>query len=309
MAYQSTSKYLRQIMGFEKASKKSDPASARSTLRTPTYKTQEEYYDEVLHLRKQIGTLNQENSTIKTKLRRLEQDNQRKEKEINDLLNPGKHEDLHRTLRDQNPNSSTAIHSLKQKILKLETQLKDKENAFSKLQSDLKTTKIEELKVQMETFYQEIVRLQNCNGQLHTKGSAKLKYGPNKVKTLSETILHLNENVQQLQIENHSLKKDLEQALDKIELNKNEEMDFFDEDYEDMTRKELLNVISELQKKLNIFEQQKHQDDEIWENFKKSTAHISGKLVLHGTLAERLKLLDERETELLEELEKYKQNG
>ena len=32
---------------------------------------------------------------------------------------------------------------------------------FSKLQSDLKTTKVEEMKAQMEVFYQEIVRLQN----------------------------------------------------------------------------------------------------------------------------------------------------
>ena len=30
---------------------------------------------------------------------------------------------------------------------------------YSKLQMDLKTTKVEELRVQMETFYQEIVRL------------------------------------------------------------------------------------------------------------------------------------------------------
>ena len=34
-------------------------------------------------------------------------------------------------------------------------------SVFSKLQSDLKTTKVEELKQQMEVFYNEIVRLQN----------------------------------------------------------------------------------------------------------------------------------------------------
>ena len=32
---------------------------------------------------------------------------------------------------------------------------------FRKLQSDLKTTKVEEMRQQMEVFYQEIVRLQN----------------------------------------------------------------------------------------------------------------------------------------------------
>lgn len=39
---------------------------------------------------------------------------------------------------------------------------------------------------------------------------------------MSETILHLNQNVEQLQSENQALKKDLENALDTIEQNKTE---------------------------------------------------------------------------------------
>lgn len=286
MAYHSTSKYLRQIMGFEKAPRKSDLTPARSPQGTPAYKTQEEYYDEVLQLRKQIGALNQENSTIKTKLRRLEEDNQKKEKEISVLLNPGKHEDFHRTLRDHHPSSSAIIHGLKQKILKLETQLKDKENTYNKLKSDLKTTKIEELKVQMETYYQEIVRLQNYKSQFQMKETAKGKSIQSKVKTLSETILHLNQNVEQLQSENQALKKDLENALDTIEQNKTETAS--DKEYEDMNQKELLNIISHLQNKMDAFEQQKNHEAQILEaTDKRSTSCISGKLVHHGTLAKK----------------------
>lgn len=57
---------------------------------TPAYKTPEEYYDEVLELRKQIGALDKDNRTLTAKLRRTEEDNLKKEKEIGNLLDPEK---------------------------------------------------------------------------------------------------------------------------------------------------------------------------------------------------------------------------
>lgn len=57
---------------------------------TPAYKSQEEYYDQILEYKKQVGALNQESSNMKAKIRRLEEDNLKKEKEIDSLLNPQK---------------------------------------------------------------------------------------------------------------------------------------------------------------------------------------------------------------------------
>ena len=52
--------------------------------------------------------------------------------------------------------------------------------------------------------------------------SPKEKQNQSKIQVLSETILHLNKNVEQLQSENQTLKKDLENALDTIEQNTTE---------------------------------------------------------------------------------------
>lgn len=57
---------------------------------TPAYKTPEEYYDEVLELRKVISTLDKDSSLLRAKLRRVEEDNTKKEKEIESLMDPTK---------------------------------------------------------------------------------------------------------------------------------------------------------------------------------------------------------------------------
>lgn len=64
--------------------------SVRAAPGTPAYKSPEEYYDEVLELRKQIGGLDKDNSLLRAKLRRTEEDNLKKEKEIETLMDPTK---------------------------------------------------------------------------------------------------------------------------------------------------------------------------------------------------------------------------
>lgn len=65
-------------------------AVVRAPAGTPSYKTPEEYYDEVLELRKQISSLDKDNSLLRAKLRRVEEDNTKKEKEIESLMDPNK---------------------------------------------------------------------------------------------------------------------------------------------------------------------------------------------------------------------------
>jgi hypothetical protein len=62
----------------------------KATGRKPAYKSQEEYYDEILELKKHIVTVNNDNTHMKSKLRRVEEDNVKKDKEIEQLLNPSK---------------------------------------------------------------------------------------------------------------------------------------------------------------------------------------------------------------------------
>ncbi|KAI0233849.1 hypothetical protein LSAT2_015937 [Lamellibrachia satsuma] len=300
MAYSSTSHYLRQIAGLEKARKVASEPTAKAATRVPAYKEPEEYYDDILALKKQMMLISTENSTLKTKLRRLEEDNLKKAEEIKQLLDPSKGEELRKTLGDRKPDAGTMIQSLKQKMLKLEHQLREKETAFNKLQGDLKTTKIEEMKLQMEQFYREVVRLSQLkntttNGHRNEK---TLRENPSKLKALQETILRLNEKNLTLTNENKTLKQDLQALMDDRDTaNENEK------EYRDMSKRELLATISKLEKKVDRGEVETMS---VTSDVSHRRKEKEGKLSLQGTMAQRFDQLDKRETELLEDIEKQR---
>ncbi|CAG2212630.1 unnamed protein product [Mytilus edulis] len=280
MAYLSTSAYMRQMMGAEKPQKYGDPTT-KPPIGAPAYKTPEEYYDQVLELKKIIQGLNQEKNELKSKVRRTEEDNIKKEKEISGLLDPKKSDDVRRTLGTKQQDSASVIHSLKQKILKLEVQNRDRESAYVKLQTDLKTTKIDELKQQLEVCFQEIVRLQNSKGT-GGQGSGPVKPGTDKrIKALNEAILRLNKENEQLKSESHGLKEDLNRQID--------DKDIAGE-YEDMNRKQLIAAIKKIEK-------QKSKTEKTYK------ADKQGKIALQGSMEERLDQLDKRETELMDKVE------
>ncbi|XP_013391541.1 IQ domain-containing protein E-like [Lingula anatina] len=305
MAYLSTSHYMRQMAGTEKPRPGGGDPTARAAKGTPAYKTPEEYYDEILELRKQIAAISSENSTQKARVRRLEEDNLKKEREIETLLDPSKSEEMRRTLGDRKPDTGAVIHSMKQKVLKLEQQLRDKESNLTKLQADLKTTKVEELRLQMEAFYQEVVRLQNTRAAPATQQSSQSskpgKENPSKIKALNDTILRMNEKNVKLQTENRTLKEDLEKMLEEQSQLKEKQAD-----YEDMNKKQLMNAITKLEKRLEKTEVETASVKSETSTNNKGTVNTKGKITLEGSLAERLDQLDQRETELLEELEKQR---
>lgn len=300
MAYLSTSSYMRQMMGTEKNKKYSDP-TAKPPSGTPAYRSQEEYYEQVLDLKKQIKSLNQEISVLRAKARRTEEDNIKKEKEIEGLLDPTKNEEMRRTMGEKRAESGAVIQSLKQKILKLENQIRDKEANYAKLHADLKTTKVEEMKVQLERCYQEIVRLQNMKDTGNTNHArTPTKENSAKIRALNETILRLNKQNEELQKESKALREDLNREM---------EGGKFTVDYEDMDRKQLLGVVKNLEKKLEKMKKSAGDNDSIdsrGDKKRRPSSATASKLELVGSLEDRLDQLDKRETELLGELEKSK---
>ncbi|KAK7507952.1 hypothetical protein BaRGS_00000917 [Batillaria attramentaria] len=294
--YLSTSHYMRNVMGTEKQVRHEDP-TVRPSPGRPAYKTPEEYYDEVLELRKQISAMNQDSATMKTKIRRLEEDNLKKEKEIESLLHPEKSEEIRRALGDRKPDSGAVIHSLKQKILKLEVQLRDRESAYNKLQADLKVTKLEELKAQMEVMFAEIVRLQNLK---HTSSPGRGQ-DTVKVKALNETILRLSRTNEQLQQDNAALKEDLQKALEDADIKPD-----LNREYDDMNRKELLLTIAKLERRADRAERGLETDSLLSGASGRDGDTFSSKLTLKGSTEQRLTQLDQRETELLEEIHRLK---
>ncbi|XP_077868980.1 uncharacterized protein LOC100376284 [Saccoglossus kowalevskii] len=279
------------------------PRSGRGS--APTYKPQEEMYDDIIDLKRQINGLKEENEIVKTRNRRLEKESVQKQKQVEQLLDPSKCDDLRRVMNEKKPDAGAVVNSLKQKNLKLEQTLRDKEAQLSKLQNDLKSTKMEEMRIENEMYYSEILRLRSrsAHGNEHTQRRSDqpaASHQASKVKALNATILRLTETNQRLQSDNKFLKQDLESAMEgtmtsprgKKTAVKKKKGKF---DYEDMNRKELLAAVAELEEELQRYESGSFHDA------KRGSHNVEGKIVLKGGLSERVEQLDKRETELLEE--------
>ncbi|XP_029102358.1 IQ domain-containing protein E isoform X1 [Scleropages formosus] len=208
----SMPEYLKEAFGMRKP-KYSRSSSNGYIPGTPDYKEKEDMYDEIIQLKKCLQGQKSENDIMKTKLRRLEEDNRKKEKQIEQLLDPTKGSEYTRGFVDKKNDASSVLNGLKHKILKLEQQCKEKDSALIKLQNDVKTKSIEEMKIVAEKYYEEVQRLRLllANAESAEKSfTAECKAYLKQQKVLNSTIVKLSRNVKQLQEENETLKEELE---------------------------------------------------------------------------------------------------
>ncbi|XP_071963918.1 uncharacterized protein [Antedon mediterranea] len=249
------SDYLREaVLGLPAKSRRSqsamDDTFTRSTKGVPVYKPQEDMYDDILELRKTVTVLKQESELIKARHRRLEDDNKMKEKYIDELMMASRTGDMKMTSSGKIIDPNAKIVTLKQRNVKLEMAVKEKENALKKLHEDMKCTNIEEMKIAMETFYQEVQRLRIEQSE-NEKLSRSMKQSGNnnaKLKALNGTVLRLTEANQRMQSENKLLKLDLERAMDKSSPRSGGKGG--KGDYKDMDRQNLLATINKLEKEV-----------------------------------------------------------
>ncbi|XP_070086791.1 IQ domain-containing protein E isoform X11 [Equus caballus] len=152
------------------------------------------------------------------------------------------------------------VNGLKQRILKLEQQCKEKDNAINKLQTDIKTTNLEEMRIAMETYYEEIHRLQTLLATSEPTGRkppVEKKISLKRQKKMSSALLSLSRSVQELTEENQSLKEDLDRVLSSsptISKTKG---------YMEWSKPRLLRRISELEKKISLMESPKSPASEV----------------------------------------------
>ncbi|XP_069590440.1 IQ domain-containing protein E [Ranitomeya imitator] len=241
----STPEYLKEALGMKKP-KYSRSASSGYIPGTPDFKEKEDMYDQILDLKKMLQTQKSEADVVKTKLRRSQEENNRKDRQIEQLLDPTRSSEFARSLVDKKSDSSLIVNNLKQKILKLEKQCKEKDNALSKLQSELKTTSVEEMRIAMETYYEEIQRLQS----MLAKAEDALQRPPpesrdslRRQKALNVAVLKLSKQVKELQEENKSLKADLDRAMAQSPTSSRSK------GYSEWSKQRLVRKISELEKK------------------------------------------------------------
>ncbi|KAF5918296.1 hypothetical protein HPG69_002939 [Diceros bicornis minor] len=260
----STPDYLTEALRMKRSNLRRS-ASNGHVPGTPVYREKEDMYDEIIELKKSLHMQKSDVDLMRTKLRRLEEENSRKDRQIEQLLDPSRGPDFLRTLAEKRPDTSWVINGLKQRILKLEQQCKEKDNAINKLQTDIKTTNLEEMRIAMETYYEEvrallpgarvrgrrIHRLQTLLASSETTGKkppVEKKSGLKRQKKMSSALLSLSRSVQELTEENQSLKEDLDRVLSssptisKIQ------------GYMEWSKPRLLRRIAELEKKMSSME-------------------------------------------------------
>ncbi|XP_062444183.1 IQ domain-containing protein E isoform X2 [Rhea pennata] len=244
----STPEYLKEALGMKKP-KHSRSSSNGYIPGTPDYKEKEDMYDEIIELKKTIQAQKNEGDRMKTKLRRLEEENNRKDKQIEQLLDTSRGSELARVLSEKKNNNGWVVSALKQKILKLEQQCKEKDNTINQCQADMKTTNLEEMRIAMETYYEEVHRLQVLLAKSETmRKNTEGRDTQKRLKALNAAVLRLSRNIKELQDENRSLKEDLDQVLSSCPASNKTK------NYSEWSKQRLMRRISELEKKVDAME-------------------------------------------------------
>ncbi|XP_011513546.1 IQ domain-containing protein E isoform X8 [Homo sapiens] len=118
----------------------------------------------------------------------------------------------------------------------------------------MKTTNLEEMRIAMETYYEEVHRLQTLLASSETTGKKPLgekKTGAKRQKKMGSALLSLSRSVQELTEENQSLKEDLDRVLSTSPtISKTQ-------GYVEWSKPRLLRRIVELEKKLSVMESSK----------------------------------------------------
>ncbi|XP_032249993.1 IQ domain-containing protein E isoform X2 [Phoca vitulina] len=255
----STPDYLTEALRMKRSNLRRS-ASNGHVPGTLVYREKEDMYDEIIELKKSLHTQKSDVDLMRTKLRRLEEENSRKDRQIEQLLDPSRGPDFVRTLAEKRPDAGWVVNGLKQRILKLEQHCKEKDNMINKLQTDMKTTNLEEMRIAMETYYEEIHRLQTLLASSETAGKktpGEKKMGLKRQKKVSSALLSLSRSVQELTEENQSLKEDLDRVLS------NSPTVSTMKGYVEWSKPRLLRRIAELEKKISSMESPKSHASEV----------------------------------------------
>ncbi|XP_071300045.1 IQ domain-containing protein E isoform X5 [Agelaius tricolor] len=244
----STPEYLKEALGMKK------PKHARSSSNgyipgTPDYKEKEDMYDEIIELKKTIQAQKNEGDRMKTKLRRLEEENNRKDKQIEQLLDPSRGSELARAWSEKKTDNGWVVTGLKQKIVKLEEQCKEKDSSVNESQADMKTSSLEEVRLAMETYYEEVHRLQLLLAKSETmRKNAEGRDTQKRLKALNAAVLRLSRNIREMQAENRRLKEDLDHVLSTSPPHSKTK------NYSEWSRQRLVRKILDLEKKVCAME-------------------------------------------------------
>ncbi|CAL8098268.1 unnamed protein product [Calicophoron daubneyi] len=186
----------------------------------------EDMVDEIKSLKNKLAYVSAENESLKSRCRLLDEKMAQKDKEMSAMVDPTENNKLLQTLCDSRPQTVRTFKQLHQRIFKLQTQLTDKEFQYNQLVTDMKFTKAEELRIQLDTAFTEISRLRAIVG---SQSSELKKYADRKPKNkipenerkaliqrisvMGKVIKGLDEEKQELQAKNEYLMQRMREIL------------------------------------------------------------------------------------------------
>ncbi|KAF5396462.1 hypothetical protein PHET_10546 [Paragonimus heterotremus] len=192
-------------------------------------KVPEDFVDEIVALKKKLAFQNSEYDALNFRCRQLKDALDKKDKELAQLNNPIENAKLIQTLGDNRPQTVRIFRQLHQKIFRLEERLQEKENDYNRLVTDMKYTRVEELRIQLEIAVAEVHRLQQENSKqtlelarLNQERLARVKKKSNdpeigelkrRISTMGKVIKGLDEQRQELLARNHHLMMRMQQIL------------------------------------------------------------------------------------------------
>ncbi|CAH8671287.1 unnamed protein product [Schistosoma haematobium] len=183
-------------------------------------KCNDDCLDEILILRKKVALLTKQNKDLNAQCRILKENLVKTENELTILVNPIESSKINQNAGCYEQKSLKNIRLLHQKFFNLQTQLQDKDSQYNRLITDMKFTRVEELRVQLETAFAEIKRLKEQNHILSDQCSEKKRQSIIKpkrsfssennqsnfqIKTLGRVIKDLDQQKQELIAKNHCL--------------------------------------------------------------------------------------------------------
>ncbi|KAA0192314.1 hypothetical protein FBUS_02433, partial [Fasciolopsis buskii] len=188
-----------------------------------------------------IAFLTAENESLKARCRQLSDQLVKKDKELTNLTDPTevnivkcneyklKNAKLLQSLGENRLQTVRIFRQLHQRLYKLEGQLKEKDAQYSQIVTDLKYTRVEELRTQLEVAFSEVQRLQKlvrsqseelCHWRnLQQARANKKKNDPEfmelvrRVKTLGQVIKSMDEQKKELIARNDFLVNRMHQLL------------------------------------------------------------------------------------------------
>ncbi|KAI6646642.1 IQ domain-containing protein E [Oopsacas minuta] len=154
---QTTQSLYNVVMKTTQAKRGADKATTSLNRSAKQYGTKEEMYLELQGLKKAVRLAGNERDNLKSRLRRTEEELNRRDKELEEVLSGDgglSQQELVRSLGDkertgqgQGSGSKTLILSMKRQIYTLQKTLREREHALSKLQEDSKTMDTREMQV------------------------------------------------------------------------------------------------------------------------------------------------------------------